>query len=91
MSEALLVGALLVGFGYVYSPLARIFGVVVALLGGVALVQGSPWGLAVSESGAWLWLVGSWAFTIRHPRLISSTMARVLFTHTPLKWTLPAK
>ena len=91
MLEVLTAGVILFGLGYVYSPLARFLGGVVATLGAVALVQGSPWGLAALAAGAWLWLVGSWTFTIHHPRKVSSRAARVLFVHTPLAWLLPAK
>lgn len=77
-------------FGYAYAPLSRVVGIVFAVLGGVALVQGSPVGAAALAGGTWLWFVGSWTLTFHNPRVVSSRAARVLFVHTPLKWTLPA-
>lgn len=74
--------------GWVFFPiLGRIVGAGMVVVGLAAATGQTSWAGPTIAIGAGLWLAGSWLHTAK-TSYYSSALARVLFEHTPLKWTL---
>ncbi|GLB65132.1 hypothetical protein NCCP2495_30120 [Dietzia sp. NCCP-2495] len=67
--------------------LGRIGGALLIIVGSAATLSHEPWAGWTIATGAALWLSGSWLHALKTSRY-SSILARILFEHTPLKWTL---
>jgi|SRR5699024_5094982 len=70
-----------------FPTLARIVGVALVIVGLAAATSHESWSGETIAIGAGLWLAGSWLHTVKTSSY-SSAAARLLFEHTPLKWTL---
>lgn len=73
---------------WVFFPLvARFGGALLAVVGLVGATSHETWAGWMIAVGLGLWLAGSWLHAVKTSRY-SSSLARFLFEHTPLKWTL---
>ena len=70
-----------------FPALGRVGGALALVVGLVGAMSSEPWAGWTIATGAALWLSGSWLHALKTSRY-SSSLARVLFEHTPLKWTL---
>ncbi|MEH6624601.1 MAG: hypothetical protein V7738_17760 [Dietzia maris] len=70
-----------------FPVLGRVGGALALVVGLVGAMSSEPWAGWTIATGAALWLSGSWLHAHKTSRY-SSNLARVLFEHTPLKWTL---
>lgn len=70
-----------------FPILARVGGALMILVGLAAASTHESWAGWTIFLGVVLWLAGSWLFAVKTSRY-SSRPARMLFEHTPLKWTL---
>lgn len=77
---------LLIGWA-LFPALGRISGAVMVVVGLVGAVSHESWAGWTIAVGAALWLAGSWLYSVKTSRY-SSSLARVLFEHTALKWSL---
>lgn len=81
----LLLGVILVWV--LFPALGRILGALAFVAGLIGATSNEPWSGWTITAGASLWLAGSWLYTVKTSRY-SSRLARLLFEHTPLKWSL---
>lgn len=70
-----------------FPVLGRVGGALALMVGLVGATSNEPWAGWTIATGVALWLTGSWLHALKTSRY-PSTLSRVLFEHTPLKWTL---